>query len=99
MKGLFFKFKESNSIFSDNLIVKGESFPIIETRLRAFFEKKLKEKNQTITYFNFMEIDSDFVQNHDYDATITIHVSDIDKTDETYSYSMNIDYEIIHKIL
>lgn len=72
MNGCFIKFKDSNKSF----FVSGESFSDIKNKLKDYFEKEAQKENDTIGYFNWMTIDSDFVR--DYDAELTIEFCAID---------------------
>lgn len=94
MKGCFIRFK-SNEV-SSPFFIQGENFDIIKSKLRAHFEANAEKNNDTIVYFNWMTIDSDF--SRDYDAELTIHFDDIEGGLER-SYSYPFDFDVVYNLL
>lgn len=94
MKGLSITFKNHEQ---EPLFVKGDCWSDVEKRLEKHYQKLLSEKDEDVTYFNFLIIDSDFVR--DYDAEISIHSQT--KNDDSYTFTTNykVDFSVVNTIV
>lgn len=98
MKGITIVFKGHELPFNQ-IFISGNSFEEVEEKLKQRFELYANERNDTVDYFNWLTIDSDFVR--DYDAEISIHYRDKNDPPETNvrSYSYQFDFTVINETL
>lgn len=95
MLNVFVKFKNDGSYGSiDPTFVQAKDWDDFENKLSNHFNEK--EDDMTVTYFNFMVVDSDFQR--DYDAEISIHYN-FDDSDGTFSRNYQVDFDIVKTIL
>lgn len=97
MIGVFVTFRDREPF--DNLFIRGNDWDKIKEKLKQRFEKKAAVFSDRVDYFNWMTIDSDFAQNYDYDAEISVHYVDAVGGGCARSYNYKIDFEIVHEQL
>lgn len=97
MIGMFLKFIDFNSpLGEDSIFIKSNSFTEAQDKLKAAFSKYAENNGETLDYFNFMVVDSDFAQNHNCDAYLSVHYK---SDDNVFSTEYKINFEYINKEL
>lgn len=94
MKGISISFKNYSNPFGEtNIFIECESWSEAEKKLEKAINKISEKHEETVSYFNWMNIDSDFQR--DYDAEISVYYKD-NETEKERSSSYKIDFNVVN---
>jgi len=99
MKGIAIEFiSHENPFRESNIFISGDSWKSVEEKLKSSLSKIHEKYNEHVSYFNWMNIDSDFAANHNHDAEISVYYTDNETKDER-SCSYQINFNVVNIVL
>lgn len=99
MKGISISFLDHNTPFEDsNIFVKGDGFDTVEESLKKAFNEYANKNDEYVSYFNWMNVDSDFADNHAHDAEISVFYTDKETNKERSTY-YKMNFNVINTVI